>query len=283
MKITKRRYTQLISAVLYNCNIKGYLTGSIYKGSLKGVCSPGLNCYSCPGAVVSCPLGSLQSGLLSSKYKIPYYILGTIILLGILLGRFICGFLCPFGLIQEIIYKLPVPKIKKSKVTKALSYLKYVILVIFVILIPLVKLSPGFCKYICPAGTVEAGIPLAVTNDSLRSLLGFLFTWKIFVLSLVLLICMFCYRSFCRFVCPLGALYSFFSPVSCMGVKVDTDKCIHCDACVNTCLMDISKVGDHECIHCGSCIHSCPVDAIHFKKPLNQGEELKNKVKSSKI
>ena len=93
MKIKKRRYTQLITAVLYNCNIKGFMDGTIYKGSFKGICTPGLNCYSCSGAIASCPLGSLQSGLLSSKYKVPYYILGTLLLFGLILGRFICGFL----------------------------------------------------------------------------------------------------------------------------------------------------------------------------------------------
>ncbi|MBO4863069.1 MAG: 4Fe-4S binding protein [Eubacterium sp.] len=266
MKLSKRRYTQLISAVLYNCNLKGYMTGGIYKGGLKGICAPSLNCYSCPGAVASCPLGSLQTGLLSSKYKIPYYVLGTILLFGILLGRFICGFLCPFGLLQELIYKLPVPKIKKSKATRVLSYLKYIILILFVILIPLVKLAPGFCKYICPAGTIEAGIPLTASDSSLRGMVGILFSWKVFVLAAVLLVCMFCYRSFCRFICPLGALYSFFAPVSVVGIKVDNEKCINCNACVEGCLMDINKVGDHECIHCGSCIKGCPTEAIYYRK-----------------
>ena len=269
MKISKRRYTQLISAVLYNCNIKGYMTGSIYKGSVKGLCVPGLNCYSCPGAVVSCPLGSLQTGLLSSKYKVPYYILGTLILFGILLGRFICGFLCPFGLLQDLVYKVPLPKIHKNRVTKILSYLKYVILLLFVIIIPIVKLVPGFCKYICPVGTIEAGIPLTITNEALRSMIGFLFSWKVFALAVVLLICMFCYRTFCRFLCPLGAL------VSIVGIKVDNDKCINCDACINCCLMDIKKVGDHECIHCGECQRHCPVDAISFSNRKNNNEREK--------
>ena len=264
MKIKKRRYTQLITAVLYNCNIKGFMDGTIYKGSFKGICTPGLNCYSCSGAIASCPLGSLQSGLLSSKYKVPYYILGTLLLFGLILGRFICGFLCPFGLIQDLLYKIPFPKIKKNKFTRILSYLKYVILFGLVIIIPLVKLVPGFCKYVCPAGTLEAGIPLVSKNESLQRLTGFLFTWKIFILAVILLICMFCYRSFCRFVCPLGATYSFFAPVSLVKIKVDQKKCIHCDKCIVTCLMDTKKVGDHECIHCGECIHHCPVDAISF-------------------
>ena len=262
MKISKRKYTQLIAAVLYNCNIKGYLNGKIYKGDLKGICTPGLNCYSCPGAVFACPLGSLQSGLLSSKYKVPYYIIGTIILMGLFLGRFICGFLCPFGLIQELLYKLPLPKIKKSKVTRVLSYLKYILLVIFVIMIPLIKLAPGFCKYICPAGTLEAGIPLVIRNETLRNMAGRLFSWKVFVLALILLVSMLCYRMFCRFICPLGAIYSFFAPVSVVSIRLDNDKCINCNACIDNCLMDIKRVGDRECIHCGECIHRCPENAI---------------------
>ena len=264
MKISKRRITQLEAAALYNCNIKGFATGTIYKGQIKGVCTPGLNCYSCPGAVASCPLGSLQTALLSSKYKVPYYILGLLILMGLFLGRFICGFLCPFGLVQELLYKIPLPKLKKNKVTRALSYLKYIILIAFVIIIPIFKMAPGFCKYICPAGSLEAGIPLVAANEKYRGMIGFLFSWKMFILALVLLVCMFCYRSFCRFVCPLGAVYSFFSPVQVVGVKVDPEKCINCDICVNNCLMDIKKVGDRECIHCGDCIHHCPKDAISW-------------------
>ncbi|MBO4458713.1 MAG: 4Fe-4S binding protein [Butyrivibrio sp.] len=259
-----RRYVQLIAAVLYNCNVKGFASGKIWKEASKGVCAPGLNCYSCPGAVVSCPLGSLQAALVSSKYKFPYYILGTLLLMGLLLGRLICGFLCPFGLIQELLHKIPSPKWKKSKITRRLSGIKYVILVVFAFFIPIVFAAPGFCKFICPAGTMEAGIPLTVLNEDMRSMLGFLFSWKVAVLLIILILCVFAYRGFCRFICPLGAIYSFFQPLSFFGIKVDENKCIHCDACIKTCKMDVKKVCDRECIQCGDCIKKCPVDAIGF-------------------
>ena len=262
----KRRYIQLLAAVFYNCNIKGFLSGSIYKGDIKGLCVPGLNCYSCPGAVGACPLGSLQSGLLSSKYKVPYYVLGTLLLFGLMCGRLICGFLCPFGLLQELLYKIPGKKIKKNRITVMLTYMKYVILVIFVIVIPLVKLVPGFCKYICPAGILEGGIPLTYMDPQIRGLIGVLFSWKFIVMVVILTICVFCFRSFCRFVCPLGAIYSFFNPISFFGIRVDNDKCIHCDACVKNCKMDVKRVCDRECIQCGECIKECPVDAISYKK-----------------
>ncbi len=261
----KRKYTQLIAAVLYNCHLTGFVTGKIYKGAAKGICAPGLNCYSCPGAVLSCPLGSLQNALLTASYRIPFYVLGTILLFGILLGRFICGFFCPFGLIQELLYMLPLPKIKKSRITRALSYMKYVILVLFVVLIPLVKLAPGFCKYICPAGTLEAAVPLMLTSEQLRSSLGWLFSWKVFVLAACILMCSVCYRAFCRFVCPLGAVYSFFNPISFFGIIVDNEKCTGCNACIAKCKTDCMHVGDHECIHCGECVSVCPEGAIYYK------------------
>ena len=133
MMSKRRKLIQLICAVLYNCNVTGFAKGKIYQGDIKGVCVPGLNCYSCPGAIASCPLGSFQSALVSSKYKFPYYILGLLLLFGVVLGRVICGFLCPFGLIQELLYKIPTPKLKKSRWTRGLSYVKYVILVVFVV------------------------------------------------------------------------------------------------------------------------------------------------------
>jgi polyferredoxin len=261
-----RSYVQLIAAVLYNCNIKGFADANIYQGNIKGICVPGLNCYSCPGAIGACPLGSLQTGLLSSRYKIPYYILGTLLLFGLFLGRFICGWLCPFGLIQELLYKIPSKKIKKNRITRFLTYIKYVILLMFVIVIPLWKLIPGFCKYICPVGTLEGGIILTYMDPAIRKLAGSLFTWKVFLLALILIICVFCFRMFCRFVCPLGAIYSFFNPISFFGIKIDEEKCIHCDICVKNCRMDVKRVCDRECIQCGDCIGHCPADAIYFCK-----------------
>ncbi len=266
MKSFRRRYIQLLTAVLYNSHISGFFTGKIYKGELKGVCTPGLNCYSCPGAIGACPLGSLQSAIQKSHGRFPLYMLGTLLLFGVLLGRTICGFLCPFGLIQELLHKIPTPKIKKNRITRALSYVKYVILAVFVVLIPLIKLTPGFCKYICPAGTLEAGLPLAILNEGIRSKLGWLFSWKVFVLAVCILICIFVYRAFCRFICPLGAIYSFFNRVSLFGIKVDKDKCTNCKTCVNACQMDVRSVGDRECISCGDCRSVCKEKAISFGK-----------------
>ncbi len=270
----KRRLIQLCAALLYNLNLKGFGEASIYRGKIKGACVPGLNCYSCPGAIGSCPLGTLQNSLASMDRKLPFYILGTLLLFGVMLGRTVCGFLCPFGFIQELLYKIPGPKLKKNRATRALSNLKYIILVVFVLVLPVVyKIAlgfpvPAFCKYICPAGTLEGGIPLVLLDENLGSLAGALFAWKAGVLAVIAAASVFIYRSFCRFLCPLGAIYSLFAPVAMLGVKVDEDGCTNCGLCVKTCKMDIKKVGDRECIQCGECIGKCGPGAIGWKKPI---------------
>ncbi len=161
----KRKYVQLISALVYNTNIKGFADGQLYYGQLKSVCVPGLNCYSCPGAIASCPLGSLQNAIAVLGKRLPFYVVGTLLMFGVILGRAVCGFFCPFGLIQEFLHKIPLPKLKKNELTRRLTYIRYVVLAVFVIIIPLAVSSPGFCKYICPAGTLEGGIPIVSSNE----------------------------------------------------------------------------------------------------------------------
>lgn len=270
--ISQRRLIQLYAALLYNAHARGFIKGEIYTGNLKAVCVPGLNCYSCPGAVGACPLGSLQNALASSGKRAPHYVLGILLLFGIILGRTICGYLCPIGLLQELLHKIPTPKIKKSRVTRALSYLKYVILLVFVIAVPLWYgfkdyPLPAFCKYICPAGTLQGAVGLLLHPDNADKygMLGALFTNKMLILIAVMLLCVFMYRAFCRFLCPLGAIYGLFARVAIVGVRVEKTNCVQCGKCVHHCRMDIKRVGDHECIHCGECIDVCPTKAISLK------------------
>ena len=73
---TTRRLVQVYSALLYNAHLKGFITGEIYRGKTKAVCVPGFNCYSCPGAVGACPLGSIQNALASAGHRAGWYVLG---------------------------------------------------------------------------------------------------------------------------------------------------------------------------------------------------------------
>lgn len=264
---------QLYFALLFNANLKGFVTGNIYQGSSKKVCAPGINCYSCPGAIAACPLGSLQ-GAFSADRSTLYYVGGILLLYSIFFGRMICGWLCPFGLIQELMHKIPTPKLKKSPVTRILSFFKYVILVFFVFIVPIMYAFrdtplPTFCKYICPAGTLEGGIGLLsnAVNESYFSMLGPLFTWKFLLMVSILVGSIFVFRLFCRFICPLGALYGLFNRISLFGVKVEKSKCTDCGLCQAHCKVDIRHVGDQECISCGSCVSVCPTKAIVWKGP----------------
>ena len=268
-----RRLVQLYSALLYNAHLKGFIDGEIYVGKAKYACVPGFNCYSCPGAVGACPLGSIQNALASSGHQAGWYVLGILSLFGIILGRTICGWLCPLGLIQELLHKIPSLKIRKSRVTRALSWLKYILLAVFVVAVPLwygLKHNlplPAFCKYICPAGTFEGAIGLLSNpaNAEKFSMLGILFTRKFVIMLIIGLLCVFCYRSFCRFLCPLGAVYGLFNRFNVVGVKVDASRCSGCGSCVRACGMDVRHVGDHECINCGRCMEVCGQKAISIK------------------
>ena len=268
-----RRLIQLYAALLYNANLKGFIDGHIYSGDLKAVCVPGFNCYSCPGAIASCPLGSLQNALGAAGHTAPWYVLGILALFGVILGRTICGWLCPLGLIQELLHKIPTPKLRKGHITRKLSWLKYVFLLVFVIALPLVYgvgrgiILPGFCKFICPAGTLEGAVGLLQTPANATSFfqLGAIFTNKWVIMLVIGLACVFCYRSFCRFICPLGAIYGIFNRFALTGVRVNPDRCNGCGLCVMKCRMDVKHVGDHECISCGKCIDSCAQGAISLQ------------------
>lgn len=259
-------------ALLTNGYLAGFISGKIYTGKLKSLCVPGLNCYSCPGSLGSCPIGSLQAVLGSARYKFSFYLFGFFMVVGTLLGRFVCGFLCPFGLIQELLHKIPfVKKIKTFRGDRPLRFLKYVILLVFVILLPLFAVdaagtgSPWFCKWICPAGTLEGGIPLVSTNPMLQSLVGFLCQWKIGILVVTVLLSVILYRPFCKYICPLGAIYALFNKVSVYRYRVDGHKCTHCKKCEHTCPMNISPVRETnhpECVRCGKCKDTCPEGAI---------------------
>ena len=275
-KETKRSWIQLMATVLLNGYAIGFQKGSIFTGNSKAVCVPVLNCYSCPGALGACPIGSLQSVLSGYKRRIPFYVLGTIMLFGILLGRVVCGLLCPFGWVQDLLHKIPVPKFRvPKKIDKYLRYLKYVVLIFLVLLLPaLIRDEFGFgntwfCKYLCPAGTLGGGIPLLLKNEGLRQSIGVLFHWKLFVLVMILLLSMFIYRPFCKYLCPLGAFYALFNRFSLYRLTVDKEQCVDCKACEKACKMGVEvtkNINSPECIRCGACMDACPKGCIHREK-----------------
>ena len=276
-----RIWLQAAATFFSNPFLTNIPVGRLYTGSLKKVCLPGLNCYSCPAASGACPIGALQAVSGSSRFSFSFYVTGLLVLMGVFLGRFICGFLCPFGWFQELLHKVPSRKLSTEKL-KPLRYFKYVILLAAVFLLPAVIANaaglgdPYFCKYICPQGVLEGAVPLALADSSIRAALGRLFTWKASILLMVIILSIIFYRPFCKWLCPLGAFYALFNRISLLSINVDRDKCVSCGICADVCDMDVdvTKAPDHnECIRCGVCIRNCPADAISYRYSLKPGHD----------
>lgn len=268
----KRHLVQLLAVLLYNLDFQGIATMSVGRAPSKGVCAPGLHCYSCPGAVAACPIGALQQSLAGASLPMTFYVGGTILAFGALAGRTICGWACPFGFLQDMIDKIGravrLPEVRKGAWSRKLSYLKYVMLAL-AIAGPLVTLAAGglgkplFCSLVCPAGTLP-GISLVASNPTLQAMVGTLFSWKVSLLLALIAAALFVYRPFCRFLCPLGALYGLFNRFCVLRYTVDAQACTGCGACVEACRMDVKRVGDRECIQCGACKKACEFGAIRF-------------------
>ena len=267
-----RTWFQAAWFALTNGYLRGYTSGKIFVGVTKSVCVPGLNCYSCPGALGACPIGSLQAVIGSRDYRISLYVFGLLSAFGVLFGRLVCGWMCPFGLVQDLLYKIRTAfKRKNLPGHKYLRWIRYVILIVFVILLPAFAVNaagmgkPKFCEFICPSGMLMGGIPLTAVSEGFRSAIGLRFWWKLFILAAVAAASVFYYRPFCKYLCPLGAVYGLFNPVSTYRLEIDHAKCIKCHACQKACGMDIvtfETPNSTDCIRCGACIKACPKGAI---------------------
>jgi ferredoxin-type protein NapH len=268
----KRTLIQTWAAILSNGYLAGFVHGTIYTGRLKTVCVPGLNCYSCPGALGSCPIGALQSVLASREFGFSFYAFGFLLLFGALFGRLVCGFLCPFGFIQDLLYRIRNRKLQlAARIDRPLRLLKYALLLFLVILLPMLLnnqfgfSTPFYCQWVCPAGTLAGGIPLILANESLRASLGFLFSWKMAILLLVIVGSILVYRPFCKYLCPLGAIYALCNRFSIYQMHVDQHKCTDCGRCEESCGMNVAvrqNINSPECIRCGKCREVCPEGAI---------------------
>ncbi len=267
----RRKIIQIAAFGYSNTYLGNFINGRIYKGEWKQFCNPGMNCYSCPAARLSCPIGAMQAVSGSIQFRFSFYVMGFVLALGVIFGRAVCGFVCPFGLIQELLYKMPFPK---KKLWKGFTYVKYLMLLVFVLVLPVVNTNivgmgePAFCEYICPVGTLEGGIPLLGTHPELRSMLGALFSFKMCILIVTLIGCLMVCRFFCKVMCPLGAIYGLLNKISLYHMGIDKERCISCGMCSANCPMDVDPVkhpDSAECIRCGKCTETCPKQALSLK------------------
>ena len=269
-----RLWVQMIYTIITNGYLYGFLNGKIYKGPLKYTCVPGLNCYSCPGALASCPIGALQAALNERNVKVPFAVLGFFFVFGSIFGRFICGWLCPFGLLQDLLHKIPVfQKRKQLPGHSILKYGKYVVLFGLVIIGSSFVFSgfakvPAFCKYLCPSGTFMGALPLLTMNEQLQMQIGGLFYWKLLILIVLVILSVKVYRPFCQYLCPLGAIYGWFNRFSLVQIKWQKEACTSCMACKKACPVDLppEKISvSTECIKCGKCIDACNKSCLSLK------------------
>jgi len=253
-------------------------THGIYQGPLKVICSPGLNCYSCPAATTYCPIGSLQQlfagirmTIETGQFFVGFYVVGSMGVIGGFFGRMVCGWACPFGLFQELLHKIPS---RKFGIWPILHYFKYGLLIIMVILLPLFAIDefgtgdPWFCKYFCPAGTLEAGLPMIMLQPALRANLGWIFSLKAFILIVFMVWAVLSSRPFCRTACPLGAFYALFHKVKLVRLTLDQSRCTQCKSCHDVCPMGVrfnESQNDMECISCLACSKACSQKAIHLE------------------
>lgn len=256
-----KRSVQIFATIIQNSYIPALLYGGIYRGALKRYCTPVLNCWSCPVAWYACPMGALQHFI--GLRLIPFYILGFFGTIGMVVGRMSCGWVCPFGFLQDLLYRV---KSLKIQLPKWCSYFKYGVLIGVAGIAAYLTGEPWFCK-LCPNGALIAGIPLVLSDSSgdLRALIGWLFYTKISILIIIIFFSIPIKRFFCRTFCPIGATYSVFNRFSFLQVKIDEEKCIKCESCQMVCPMHapIWRSPKHiDCIRCLDCVKICPTKAI---------------------
>ncbi len=247
----RRWKIQLTSTILHNI--------PFFQSTTKAIIAPGFNCYSCPLATGACPIGTIQHFI--TVRETPLYTIGVLGAIGAVVGRMPCGFICPFGFFQDLLYKIKTPKIR---VSNRFGWFKYVVLVTLVLIIPYITLEPWFCK-LCPIGGLEAGIPWVIIDSGIRSAIGFMFFIKMAIVVIFVTAMIFIKRPFCRFFCPLGAIYSLFNRVSIVRMEVDEGLCAYCDLCKESCPMDLAIYEDpnsEQCIRCFECVKACPTGAI---------------------
>lgn len=228
---------------------------------------PVLNCYACPLAQGACPIGTIQHFLVIGM--IPLVAIGVIGAFGAVAGRFYCSHLCPFGFFQDLLGKLSK---KKYRLPHWAGYGKYASLVVFALILPPIVGEPFFCT-LCPAGALEAGIPVVgqayfevktgaadLFSDStgILGMVGWWFWFKLSLLAGMIVLTVKVRRPFCRMACPLGAILGLFNRFSLFvhppAEKLETGKGYY----LKDCPVQINHPADvdsHNCIKCRQCFH----------------------------
>jgi len=219
-----------------------------------------LNCQACELAWLGCPVGMLQRYVIESR--IPFYVYGVVIGFGVALGRAICGWLCPFGLIQDLLDKVSSHRYTPPQWLRSIKY-------VFLIGVVLMALTTGtifWCRYLC-FGALLGVIPYWLTWQTVSAF------WLVYHLAIFAAYVAFSYmthgRAWCRYFCPLGAIFSLVNPIALVKRKYNSDACIQCGKCTPVCPMDLDPTKDDlrsklDCIKCGRCAKECGPNALYI-------------------
>ncbi len=250
----RRRVVQTLSLLLLH---------SSWGPELKWLCNPVLSCHSCALSWFACPIGVFVH--FSGYHIFPFLPLGMVLLVGVFFGKLLCGWACPFGFLQDLLHRIPSAKITLPGWT---AYIKYFLLIPLVFLIPYLfgeSTMYSFCR-ICPAGTLQASLPAALAKGFSGFQTATLVRWL--VLAAILALAVVSLRSFCKILCPLGALLAPLNYVAHWAIKAPREHCLNCRTCDEACPMDIqpsSRISrmvpanrDLECIVCHECQSACP-------------------------
>lgn len=251
-----------------------------------------------------CSIGSISrslSGNWADLLLAPIFLIAVLMLVGILVGRALCGWACPIGFLQDLGARtkaaLGLGDLEPSrKGHERLKLVKYAILLFVMILavdigvstylspdahsdfisgmtgFPLFQSGATPCEA-CPAPITGYFLPDDILRNGMKG--TFVMTpeagLRIFVLVGFIIGAFAMPRFFCRYFCPAGAMASLFNRASALSIEKDQEKCTECNYCVTACPMRIqklkdehvdSRVHDMECTFCLECIDSCPERAL---------------------
>lgn len=222
--------------------------------------------FAAVGNIVSC----IYKGNISwESVKYSVWMLLATVPATVLVGRFFCGFFCSFGAVQDLLWlgshrlrALFPGKRNLKKADRIFRFAKYAVLFYFIIFIwsgvTAVKTAGPwqvFGQYVSFGHW--PGLKLLLSVGGVLLLL-------IFIGSL------FVQRFFCRYFCPMGAIYSLISQTSFLKIDKPREECGKCHLCTSKCTMgmDLTKkdrIAGGECISCQKCVSWCPKGNVHFR------------------